>query len=174
VRTLSTEAQRVAEQQRELSAAGFREFVAPHWPAMERLARRLTLGGQWDDVLQEALITAWRKRHQFDAARGSASAWLLAVVADKAYKSRRRQRAPHEPLQDVAVGGDQSARLDVQAALSELAERQLLAVTLHYYLGLTTAETAEVMGCSVGTVKSTLFDARHQLKKSLGEDYRHA
>jgi RNA polymerase sigma-70 factor, ECF subfamily len=174
VRTFSTEAQLEAERDSKLPAAAFREFVAPHWPAMERLARRLALGGEWDDVLQEALITAWRKRHQFDPARGSARAWLLAVVADKAYKSRRRRRAPDEPLQDVGVASDGSARLDVQAALNRLAKRQLLAITLHYYLGLSTAETAEVMRCSIGTVKSTLSDARHLLKKSLGEDYRHA
>jgi RNA polymerase sigma-70 factor (ECF subfamily) len=69
---------------------------------------------------------------------------------------------------------DHSARLDVQTAVRRLARRQRTAVVLHYYLGLSAAETAQVMSCSVGTVKSTLSDARAQLKKTLGEDYRHA
>ena len=159
------------------STPAFREFVEPHWPMLERLARRLAPDGQADDVLQEALITAWRKRRQFDAARGTARTWLLAIVADKAQKAYRaayrRGRIPDVEAQ-VAVSPDSPARVDVRAAVAALAPRQRVAMTLHYYLGLSTAEAATVMSCSIGTVKSTLSDARHQLKKTLGEDYRHA
>jgi DNA-directed RNA polymerase specialized sigma24 family protein len=45
-------------------------------------------------------------------------------------------------------------------------------VALHYYLGLTVDECAGVMGCSAGTVKSTLSDARTRLREILGEEYR--
>jgi RNA polymerase sigma-70 factor (ECF subfamily) len=168
VDTLDTEPEQVAEI---LTAAAFREFVAPHWPSMERLARRLSWSGQWDDVLQEALITAWRKRYQFDPARGTPRTWLLAIVADKAYKGRRRWRPVQEVLPELGAGSDHTARLDIEAALTRLTRRQLLAVNLYYYLGLSTAETAQVMACSAGTVKSTLSDARNQLKNALGEDY---
>lgn len=62
--------------------------------------------------------------------------------------------------------------LDLTSAFSRLTYRRRTAVALHYYLGLTVAECAEVMGCRAGTVKSTLSDAREQLRKILGEEYR--
>jgi DNA-directed RNA polymerase specialized sigma24 family protein len=55
------------------------------------------------------------------------------------------------------------------ARTSMLAERQQLAVNLHYFVGLTVDETATVMDCSSGTVKSTLFDARSRLRALLGD-----
>jgi RNA polymerase sigma-70 factor (ECF subfamily) len=45
-----------------------------------------------------------------------------------------------------------------------------MAVHLHYFVGLPVDETAAVMGCAPGTVKSTLFDARARLRDLLGDD----
>ena len=62
--------------------------------------------------------------------------------------------------------------IDVSRALDWLTERQRVAVALFYYCGLRTRECGEVMGCSAGTVKSTLSDARAALRVALGEDYQ--
>ena len=40
---------------------------------------------------------------------------------------------------------------------------------LHYFVGLNVEETAAVMACSAGTVKSTLFDARTRLRTPVGD-----
>ncbi len=139
---------------------------------MARLARRLAPSGLWEDALQEALAAAWRKRTQFDASRGNARNWLLAIVADQAMKGRRRHRLV-EPLRDLAdESTDSDADLDLRRALSRLTVRQRTAVTLHYYLGLPVAEVADILGCSAGTVKSTLSDSRARLRRELGEQYR--
>jgi DNA-directed RNA polymerase specialized sigma24 family protein len=53
--------------------------------------------------------------------------------------------------------------------VANLAERQQLAIHLHYFVGLSVDETAAVMACSAGTVKSTLFDARSRLRALLGD-----
>ncbi len=57
--------------------------------------------------------------------------------------------------------------LDLERAIQGLPKRQRLAVELHYFTGLTTAETASVMSCSEGTVKSALHDARSNLRRAL-------
>ncbi|TWD74759.1 RNA polymerase sigma-70 factor (ECF subfamily) [Kribbella amoyensis] len=152
---------------------GFVEWVRPHLPAMARVAARLAVGADRDDIVQEALARAWVKRGQFDAARGSASAWLLAITADQARKAARRLRPVAELSDDegehdrVAPRPDVEARLDVDHALEALSARQRLAVDCYYFADLSVADTAAVMGCSEGTVKSTLSDARARLRSLL-------
>ena len=100
--------------------------------------------------------------------------WLLAIVADQAHKHHRRARPTlqlSEHLRDPSDPTELPMGIDLAAALGRLTERQRLAITLHYYLGLPVAETADVMACSQGTVKSTLSDARSRLRALLGEDY---
>jgi RNA polymerase sigma-70 factor (ECF subfamily) len=150
----------------------FGEFVRPHWDIMAALARRLAPRGDGDDVLQDALSAAWRKRGQYNEARGTARNWLLAIVADQAYKGRRRLRPVDELVDIPATTRDTDIDVDLRAALRKLTERQRTAITLHYYLGVSVADVAEVLGCAAGTVKSTLSDARSRLRDLLGEDYR--
>ena len=149
----------------------FALFVEPHWADLAWLARRLAPAGHWEDVLQEALAAAWRKRAQFDADRGSARNWLLAIVADQARKGFRRLRPGAELVDVPARGADTDVDIDLNRALHRLTRRQRAAVELHYYLGLPVADVAAVLGCRPGTVKSTLADARAHLRRDLGEDY---
>lgn len=145
----------------------FAAWVEPELSKMSRLAARLAPDAERDDVVQEALVRAWRKRDQYDESRGTAAAWLLAITADRARHARRRR-------QTVALVGEINVpstlpddRVDVEAAIARLSGRQKLAVDCYYFVGLSVAETAAVMGCSDGTVKSTLFDARQQLRRLL-------
>ncbi len=154
-------------------AGSFEDWLDPHWRGMAMLARRLVGEPDWEDVAQESVAAAWRKWDQFDDMRGSPRSWLLAIVADQAAKHRRKRRPePSAVVVDRAIVDDAPAesRLDVDAALRILTERQHLAVTLHYYLGLPLADAAQVMGCGVGTVKSTLRDARDKLRPLLGDN----
>jgi RNA polymerase sigma-70 factor (ECF subfamily) len=152
----------------------FSAWLRPHWPGMAWLARRSADESDWEDVLQEALSAAWRKRGQFDPARGSARNWLLAIVADQSFKNRRRPRPVlvADPPERPAPAADGSEQVDVDAALAKLTDRQRLAVNLRYFLELPVADVGQVLGCSEGTAKSTLSDARRRLRELLGEDYR--
>ena len=148
-------------------APGFAGWVRPHLPAMARLAARLASDADRDDVVQEALVRAWTKRGLYDPDRGTAAAWLLAITADQAGKARRRAAAASrlpapEPPPDHADPDPDLAR-----AVATLPPRQRLAVDCFYYAGLTVAETAAVMSCAEGTVKSTLADARARLRPLL-------
>lgn len=152
----------------------FDRWVQPHWRGMSMLARRVAPPGEWEDVLQESMSSAWRKRGQFDPARGSARNWLLAITVDQAQKNRRKRVAePIADIPDVPVLPDPGASgLDLRRALADLTRRQQIAVTLYYYLDLPLADIAAVMSCSDGTVKSTLRDSRAKMRAALGEDYR--
>jgi len=149
----------------DLTPERFGAWVAPHLGAMALLAARLTSAGERDDVVQEALSRAWARRSTFDPSRGTPSAWLLAITADQARRLRLRRR----PLVGTLPGRIEALdeRLDTEAAVARLPDRQRLAVECHYFVGLSVAETAAVMGCAEGTVKSTLHDARERLRTLL-------
>ena len=146
----------------------FDAWVSPHLPLMARVAARLAPSADRDDVVQEALSRAWRKRATFDAGRGTPAAWLAAIVAGEARRARARTK-PSLELVDAAVE-DTRRDLDLERAVERLPARQREAVDLHYFAGLTVVETAAAMGCAEGTVKSTLSDARGRLRILLGED----
>lgn len=144
----------------------FYSLVAPELPKMGRVAARLAGFDNRDDVVQDALLRAWRSREQFDPTRGTLSAWLLTITAHEATRVRRRvanrvvRRSSPSPL-----GPDEA--IDLAQALGLLTARERLAVDCYYFAGLSVTETAGVMRCSDGTVKSTLFSARERLRGML-------
>ena len=156
-------------------AAAFARWVGPALVPMTRLARRLAPDADPEDVVQESLARAWIKWGGYDASRGTATTWLLAITADQARAARRSRVRRLRVVDDRAGLPDAPAPqtppvdLDLERAIAQLAERQQLAVHLHYFVGLSVDETAAVMACSTGTVKSTLFDARSRLRTLLGE-----
>ena len=144
----------------------FEAAVRPHQPKMLLLAARLAPRHQPEDIVQDALLRAWRHREQFDSNRGTLSNWLLAITANEAHRAERSWRGLiRSPSPDTSLAVDD--RLDVEAALRRLPRRQRLAIDCHYYAGLSVAETAAVMQCAEGTVKSTLADARKHIRQIL-------
>jgi RNA polymerase sigma factor (sigma-70 family) len=146
---------------------GFAAWVRPHISAMARLASRLAAGADRDDIVQEALARPWVKRRQFDASQGAPSAWLLAITADQARKAARRSRRVTGLIEQAEPTPDRDSGIDVEHAVARLPRRQRMAVDCFYFADLSIAETAAVMGCSEGTVKSTLSDARARLRSEL-------
>lgn len=147
----------------------FSSWVAPHLPVMCRVAARLAPSADRDDIVQEALSRAWRKRSSYDATRGTPSAWLCAIVAGEARRWRQTS-SRRGPVQDLTAAPTTTERdIDLERAVAALPRRQREAVDLFYFVGLGVADVAQVMGCAEGTVKSTLSDARRRLRAVLGE-----
>ena len=71
--------------------------------------------------------------------------------------------------ESAAPGPDLDTRMDLDRAVRRLPERQRLVVTLYYVVDLTVADIAQVLGIKPGSVKSALFDARHQLRLTMGD-----
>lgn len=151
--------------------AGFGAWVDPHWEVMRRVAWRLSAAGEAEDVVQNALLAAWRHRRRFDESRGTAAAWLTAITVNEARKSHRgRRRTELLADRDAEAAEPPPPGVDLARAIDALPARQALAVHLHYYADLPIRDVAVVMGCAEGTVKSTLSAARARLRSILGED----
>ncbi len=147
-------------------ATDFGRDVRPLMPVAVRLAARLGSPQAADDIVQEALIRAWRYRGRFDPLRGSFSGWVLAIVANEARRASARTRRTIE-VEPTINSESSDLRVDIARAVARLSTRQRLAVDCYYYAGLSIGDTAAVMKCSEGTVKSTLADARARLRALL-------
>lgn len=140
-----------------------------------RIARERSLA---EDFLQEAYARIWERSRQFDAARGSALAWMIAITRNHAIdviRVRRREVAlPDEDA--IAVpdpkAGEAEARLDYDAAcrcLDSLEEGPRRAILLAYRDGLSYKELAVVLGAPIGTVKTWIHRGIASLRNRLDE-----
>jgi RNA polymerase sigma-70 factor (ECF subfamily) len=152
-------------------APSFSAWVAPHVAVLAALAVREVGRADAEDLVQDALVRAWRRRTTYRPDRGSARAWVVAVLRDQA----RRRRMRYRPLmflglhrqQDDLV--DASVRVEVEQALAVLTRRQREVITLHYLADLPVTEVATVLGISEGAVKAHLFQARSRMRTALEE-----
>jgi len=148
------------------SAEDFKRMVEPHLDRMALVAARFGPPQDRDDIVQDALLRAWRSRHTYEPSRGPFSGWLFAITANAARTHGRRTREP-VVLVSLAPVADLEGRLDIEEAIRRLPTRQRSAVQCYYGVGMSVAETAAVLDCSEGTVKSTLSDARAKLRTLL-------
>jgi RNA polymerase sigma-70 factor (ECF subfamily) len=153
------------------SSSDFARWVEPHLPVLARYAARQVPPDDRDDVVQETLIRAWQRWSTYDPDRGTPLGWLLGILADRCRRHRtRRPAAVLVELVDHGVAAPSGRDLDLERAVDGLSRRQRQAVDLHYFVGLDMVAVAEVMGCTPGTVKATLFQARARLRELVGDD----
>jgi RNA polymerase sigma-70 factor (sigma-E family) len=150
-------------------AIPFEEFVAARGPALARAAYLLTGDRHLaEDLLQSSLAKA--------LPRWSRISDPMAYVRRSMFTEhvswwRRRRHVTEVPLaehdavsRDSGHDDDTSRRLAVRTALRQLPPRQRAVLVLRFYEDLTEAQAAEVLGISVGTVKSQTHDALKRLR----------
>jgi RNA polymerase sigma-70 factor (sigma-E family) len=141
--------------------SGFHEFVTARGRALSRTAYLLTGDhGRAEDLVQTALA---RTARHWPRVRdgGNPEGYVRKVLTNEYISQWRRRRVaelPADQLPDRAVTGDDAnrvaVRLALSAALRQLPPRQRAVVVLRYYEDLSEAETAELLGVTIGTVKS--------------------
>lgn len=129
------------------------------------------------DATQEALIAIVRGLPRFDG-RAQFGTWAYRVATNATLDElRRRKRRPDPGLPEVehepragAPGIDERTadRLDLDAALADLAPEFRAAVVLRDQLGLDYAEIGEVLDIPPGTVRSRIARGRAALAAQLG------
>lgn len=159
---------------RERHEAAFHDFVAARSASLFRTALLVVGDHQLaQDLLQESLVTtyvAWPRLREV----ANAEAYARRVVVTTAISWRRRRafhERPVEALPDGAVGDpadEVAGRADLWTQLHALPPRQRAAVALRYCEDLSEVQTAELMGCSVGSVKRHAFNGLAALRARMG------
>lgn len=150
------------------------ELLAELQPMVVRAVRLVV--GAGSSVAEEAAQDA-----MLDIARGietlrdphAVKSWALRVATRRAIRVSRRERLWSRRFRsralesDAKVDADEGHRIAIKQCFDLLPARLRATAVLRLYVGLSEQEAAEVLGCSAGTVKSNLHDARKLLTKSL-------
>lgn len=151
---------------------GFREFILARGPALSRTAYLLTGDHHSaEELLQSALVKTaahWPRVRS----GGNPDAYVRRVmVNDRTSAWRRRSRYSEElmatlPEQEDAAdnAGASADRIALRAALRRLAPKQRSVLVLRYFEDLSEAECADILNCSIGTIKHQTHDALKRLR----------
>ncbi len=150
----------------------FDALVRLHQSRLRGFLRRLARGDHAlaDDVAQDAFLEAWRKIAQFRG-EGRFSAWLMQIAYSRFLMSvRTRKLEPLEGEHESASPNPEAAtaaRLDLEAAMAQLALPERATLTACYALGYSHEETAAMLAMPLGTVKSHILRGREKLRRWL-------
>lgn len=151
------------------------DFFAPR---LKSFVMRGGLGsGQAEEVVQEVMLTIWRKAHLYDPGRAQVSSWIYQIARNRQIDMMRRENraipeeltAEPEPEADtnqIVALEQESAQL--RAAIGRLKPEQREMIEKAYLGELTHQQIREQTGLPLGTIKSRIrlgMDRlRHELK----------
>ncbi|WP_454299105.1 sigma-70 family RNA polymerase sigma factor [Salana multivorans] len=157
------------------------EVVREYSPQVYRLAYRLTgQAADAEDLTQEVFLRVFRSLDGYRP--GTFSGWLHRITTNLFLDQvRRKQRQPAFPLGSYEADAPRANRvdepersfemsnldLDVQEALGALPPEYRAAVVLRDIEDLTYEEIADVLGVSLGTVRSRIHRGRARLREAL-------
>ncbi|MEW9547341.1 SigE family RNA polymerase sigma factor [Nonomuraea sp. NPDC050783] len=149
--------------------AGFRAFADEHQRPLLRLAYLLTGDVHLaEDLLQSVLVRMlgrWPKVRRMDRPE----AYARRTMVNQYLSWRRRRGAREMPSEDLpershAPEDSTVLRLVLHQALSRLTPKQRAVLILRFYEDRAERDVAELLGCSIGTVKSQTHHALARLR----------
>lgn len=159
-------------------AGAYADLVRRHQAVAFRVAHLVTgSAADAEDAAQDAFVKAWLALHRFRPGEPFRP-WLLRIVANEA-RNRRRASGRRAGLELRLAAGPDAAPSAESLALGEEERRSLidavrrlrdddqLAIAARYFVGLSEAETASVLGWRRGTVKSRLSRALERLREEV-------
>ena len=126
-----------------------------------------------EDLVQSALAKVYRK---WDSIEGSPDAYVRQTIINE-HRSWWRRTWRHKEVtgsdlityEDPAAPADAYGDQDLRSQIRNLPTQQRATIILRYYEDLTEVQTAEVLGCTVGTVKSHTSRALAALRVTMKE-----
>ena len=133
-----------------------------------------------EDTLQDSFIRIWERARQYDAAKGRAFSWMVAIARNRAIDLQRTLR-PTVLIEVAELAGAEQLRVDgpeqqgesgaartaLQRCLGLLAAAQRQCIVLAYQQGLTQERIAAALGHPLGSVKSWVRRGLQSLKGCL-------
>jgi RNA polymerase sigma factor (sigma-70 family) len=182
-RPLGEEEAELVERARGGDVRAYESLVRRYQDLAYRTARLITgNAADAEDATQEGLVKAWYALGRFRE-RAPFRPWLLSIVANEARNRRRSGRrqddlalrvAGARPSGDAAPSPEAAALEDERRralleAVTGMPERDRMVIAARFFLELSERETAEVLGCRPGTVKSRMSRALARLRVVLDE-----
>jgi RNA polymerase sigma-70 factor (ECF subfamily) len=155
-----------------------RTLFNEHGNAMLAYATRLTGDrSAAEDIVQEALIRAWKHADSLQNGEGSVRGWLLTVVRNLTTdRIRARNARPLEVAESIMTvplepdhAGSVVTNMVTMEALERLSRDHRDVLECVYLQGRTVGETAERLGIPPGTVKSRTYYALRSLRDHFTE-----
>jgi RNA polymerase sigma-70 factor (ECF subfamily) len=162
----------------------FGELFDHFGPRVKSYLRRLGASdNQAEDLMQEVMLTVWRRARQFDRTRAGVSTWVFTIARNKRIDALRRERRPEvdlgdpatvpepvdgEPTPDDQVGAGELAQI-LRHAVNGLPPEQAEVLNMAFYDDKTHSDIAQEMNLPLGTVKSRLRLALQKLRVGLEE-----
>ncbi|MEM7026182.1 MAG: sigma-70 family RNA polymerase sigma factor, partial [Pseudomonadota bacterium] len=165
------------QQDREAFAQLFGHFA----PRVKAYMRRLGAQDQKaEDLVQEVMLTVWRRATLYDVKQASVSTWIFTIARNKRIDDLRRERhpeidpndpaltgVPDAPAEDVVVWEDQAKRL--RDAVGGLPDDQAEVLRKNFFEDKAHGEIAKELNLPLGTVKSRARLALAKLRAVLGD-----
>ncbi len=173
------------------SVVAFEQLISPVEKKMLSLAAGLASSpDEAEDIYQEAMLSAYKGLAKFQS-KSKFSTWLYRILVNAASNSRRKlknklsqlivteridfETSINEPLyeQYTTSANPESELVNKQLseainkAMRSLSEQEKIAFVICHQQEFKIADAAQVMECSEGTVKSTLFRAREKMRSQL-------
>jgi len=139
-----------------------------------------------EELMQEIMITVWRKSHTYDPAKAAASTWIFTIARNRRIDFLRGNYRVEVELDDALLehesDNEEAARpLDeelnllqnsnrLHEALEELPKEQKQVMHLSYFRGQSHGDIASWLGLPVGTVKSRIRLALQSVRNNLKEE----
>ena len=144
------------------------------------LIRRGCDAGQAEEVVQEVMVTLWRRAETFDSRQSSASTWVFTIARNKRIDMIRRENRPQIDPDDPALVPAESSGAErgleqaqdaarLRTAIANLPTEQRELLMLAFFEDKPHSLIAEESGLPLGTVKSRIRLAMARLRRELGD-----
>lgn len=159
--------------------AAFAELFGYFAPRLKAYLMRLgTDPATAEEVMQDVMLTVWRKAASFDRRQASAGTWIFTIARNRRIDRLRRERRPALDPNDPALVPDPppdaertvwdgQVEVRIRAAIDSLPPEQSDLIRCAYFEDQSHREIAERSGLPLGTVKSRIRLAMQRLRERI-------
>ncbi|WP_370978569.1 sigma-70 family RNA polymerase sigma factor [Agaribacterium sp. ZY112] len=146
-------------------------------PKIKAYIRRLGLiETTADELVQETMLSVWRKAHMYKPDKARASTWIFTLARNQSIDRMRKQKYPEYELEEWQEEADESVdecensvtSYRLATALSKLPENQSQVLYMSFFEGRSHSEIAARLNIPLGSVKSRIRLASEKLRTIWG------